>query len=354
MGEIFAKFPHILIKHVQLVNKDDLVNVISKLLHAKSRSVTKKATQCLGNIAVILSERQLDNLVKDLVNRLQMTKEKDDELTILQSIAHITRQVGGKMQSNYSGLVNMLQVYPVRLEEQESIEIDNEIAEASLSSIENLVRRCPLQAKDSVTQLFKLTKECIKYDPNYAGDDDDDDDDMNDEEDDGWDDDGYGVEDAQDDDDTAWKVRKSSVKIVDALVQACPSFLKQYWGMFVDLLSQRFSERDSNVKCDILAAFQELVRASVYQESGDVEEKSSGLPLARQQSSTGPGLQKKLSSTFEMDAKYDTIITNLLKQMSSKNDIKVRVAVMKTLSVLSMIMLDELEKYYSRFIPHIK
>lgn len=126
--------------------------------------------------------------------------------------------------------------------------------------------------------------------------------------------------------------------------------------MFVDLLSQRFSERDSNVKCDILSAFQELVRASVYQESGDVDQKVAGgvLPLARQQSSSGPGLQKKLSSTFDMDNKYDIIITNLLKQMSSKNDIKVRVAVMKTLSVLSMIMLDELEKYYSRFIPHIK
>lgn len=205
------------------MNKDDLVNVISRLLHSKNKSVTKKATQCLGNIAVILSERQLDNLLKDLVNRLQMTKDKDDELTILTSISHISRQVGSKMQNNYSSLVNMLQVYPVRLEEQESIEIDNEIAEASLTAIENLVRRCPLQAKDSVPQMFKLTKECIRYDPNYAGDDDDADEDMADAEDDGWDDDGYGVEDAQDDDDTAWKVRKSSVKIIDALVQSCPS-----------------------------------------------------------------------------------------------------------------------------------
>lgn len=59
-----------------------------------------------------------------------------------------------------------------------------------------------MQAKDSIAQLYKLTGECIKYDPNYdagAGDDDaemaDEDDPYGDQ--DGWgDDDGYGVEDA--------------------------------------------------------------------------------------------------------------------------------------------------------------
>lgn len=55
LSEIFSKFPHILIKNTQLVNKDELVNVIGKLLHSKNKSVTKKATQCLGNIASILS-----------------------------------------------------------------------------------------------------------------------------------------------------------------------------------------------------------------------------------------------------------------------------------------------------------
>ena len=259
------------------------------------------------------------------------------------------------MTASYAALVNMLQVYPVQLSDEESVEIDNEITEASLTTIENLVRRCPIQAKDSVSQLFKLTKDCIKYDPNYAGDGDDDDEDMASMEDDGWDDDGYGVEDGQDDDDTAWKVRKSSVKIVDALVQSCPSSLKQYWGQFVDLLSQRFSERDDNVKCDILGAFQQLIKASVFVDN-DVDEKDMSISagLMRKTSSVGPGLKKKLSSTFEMDAKYDSLVTNLLKQMKSKNDIRVRVAVMKTLSVLSMIMMEELEKHYARLIPHIK
>jgi hypothetical protein len=55
------------------------------------------------------------------------------------------------------------------------------------------------------------------------------------DDDDGWGaDDGYDDQDDMNDDDTAWKVRKSSVKIVDALVGAVPGFLKQFWGNFVD------------------------------------------------------------------------------------------------------------------------
>lgn len=73
----------------------------------------------------------------------------------------------------------------------------------------------------------------------------------------------------------------------------------------------------------------------------------------RKASSRGPQLQRKMSSTFEMEGKYDQIFTLLLKQMTNKNDIKVRVAVMKTFSVLALVMLDSLEKYYDRLIPHM-
>jgi hypothetical protein len=71
-------------------------------------------------------------------------------------------------------------------------------------------------------------------------------------------------------------------------------------------------------------------------------------------STAGPQLQRKLSSTFEMDNKYENIMQSLLKQLDSKNAIDVRVSVMKTLSVLSQIMLNELEKYYGKTIPYIQ
>ena len=77
---------------------------------------------------------------------------------------------------------------------------------------------------------------------------------MEDVEEQGWDSDFYDDE-QDDDDDTAWKVRKSAIKILDAIIVSCPVQMKEYWTMFVDLLSKRFIERDDNVKCEILETF---------------------------------------------------------------------------------------------------
>ena len=97
----------------------------------------------------------------------------------------------------------------------------------------------------------------MTYDPNYAYNDQDEDDEMNGgDEDDGWGSD-YIDDDQDDDDDTAWKVRKSSTKIIDAIISCCQSELqtKNLWLSFADQLSQRFIERDDNVKLDILKTF---------------------------------------------------------------------------------------------------
>ena len=39
--------------------------------------------------------------------------------------------------------------------------------------------------------------------------------------------------------------------------------------MYIDLFTARFSERDNNVKCDILETFQNLLKASVFVEQYD-------------------------------------------------------------------------------------
>ena len=57
------------------------------------------------------------------------------------------------------------------------------------------------------------------------------------------------------DDDTAWKVRKSTIKIIEALVKSCPEKIRAQWKGYVTMLSDRFIERTDHVKVDILASF---------------------------------------------------------------------------------------------------
>ena len=57
------------------------------------------------HIPQALRGRQLDNLVKDLRARLQQLADKDDLLTILQSLYHITRNVGQKLGAQCTELI---------------------------------------------------------------------------------------------------------------------------------------------------------------------------------------------------------------------------------------------------------
>jgi cullin-associated NEDD8-dissociated protein 1 len=116
-------------------------------------------------------------MVKDRMKLLDSEKNKQYVLTTLQALSHITRQVGSKLPMLYAPLVNQLSNIPVAiLNPQESNDDDNEIAEAALQAIENLIKKCPAEAKDSIRAMYKLTFETIKYDPNFddAGDQDED------------------------------------------------------------------------------------------------------------------------------------------------------------------------------------
>ena len=80
---------------------------------------------------------------------------------------------------------------------------------------------------------------------------------------------------------------------------------------------------------------------------------ASGMSLAMaKQNSQAPSLslEKKRSFSAEVEGHYDTIVKQLLKQYSTKN-IKVKVAVIKTMSVVTLIMQNELEKHLGAIVP---
>lgn len=54
----------------------------------------------------------------------------------------------------------------------------------------------------------------------------------------------------------------------------------------------------------------------------------------------------------DIEGHYDVIVKTLLKQYQTKN-IKVKIAVIKTFSVVALMMQNELEKYLSQIVPII-
>lgn len=253
LAEICKKFGNILYKKSNLVNKDELMKLLCGLLKQSSDGVKKRATFCLGQFAIILSSKQLQQLMNLLIERLQQSANKADLLVQIQCIAQISRSVGNKLNNYFKILFPVLSQHARNLDFNQSQDLENEISEAAQNSIENLIRKCSLEAREFSTHIINLAKTCLVYDPNYQYNDDDCQDEMmNDAENEGWGSDFYDEE-QDDDDDTAWKVRKAAIKIFNAFIASCP--LQEFWKEIVNRLSERFIERDDNVKCEILDTF---------------------------------------------------------------------------------------------------
>ncbi len=58
-----------------------------------------------------------------------------------------------------------------------------------------------------------------------------------------------------DDDDTSWKVRRSAINIVDAIVKTRSDRVKDIISMYADKLIDRIKERVDDAKVDVLNTF---------------------------------------------------------------------------------------------------
>jgi len=66
-----------------------------------------------------------------------------------------------------------------------------------------------------------------------------------------------------DDDDTSWKVRRSAINIVDAIVKTRNDKVKDIVQRYSDKMIDRVKERIDDVKVDILNTFQGIIKASM-------------------------------------------------------------------------------------------
>ena len=208
---------------------------------------------------------------------------------------------------------------------------DNELAETALSTLEAIIRKCPLEVNDYIADMVSRSFELCAYDPNYQYNDDDDDEEMKDEEDDdgeGWGDEDFSDEGMpEDDDDTSWKVRRSAVAIIDAVIRTRPDKVKGIISQYADILIDRIKERIDDVKVEILNTFQGIIKASM-----EVKESNMEMDLKAQTS-----VQRQLSMGEGLKAKQALIVKVLSKPMKSKN-MKVKVAAIDTISQYALLV----------------
>ena len=103
----------------------------------------------------------------------------------------------------------------------------------------------------------------------------------------------------EDDDDTSWKVRRSAIKLIDALVSARPNKLRKVYQQYAKLLIQRFKERDDNVKCNILETYRTFLKSAIHSESSEETFSLSDTPSLTKMKSAGDELAELVDVTID-------------------------------------------------------
>ncbi|XP_056615048.1 cullin-associated NEDD8-dissociated protein 2 [Triplophysa dalaica] len=214
-------------------------------------AVRKRSIIALGHLVPSCSSALFTQLTEHLMSELSRGPPTANVRTYIQCLATVSRRGGHRIGEHLERIVPMVVKFC-------NVE-DDELREFCFQAFEAFVSRCPKEMSSHIQTIIKLCLKYITYDPNYNYDAYDDQDDGMDVEDrDGEDqesDDEYS-----DDDDMSWKVRRSSVKCLEAIISSRRDLLVELYGSVGPTLVSRFKEREENVKTDIFLAFVALLK----------------------------------------------------------------------------------------------
>lgn len=160
-----------------------------------------------------------------LLDKIKKSRDKKDSLTLIQCFGQMARTVGNKIAHFLPEIYPLLENFVKALDDNNSHDLDNEIVESCFSTFETLIKKCPKEVGPFAQKMLELCMTKLSYDPNFSYGDDDAQ--MEDEEDNG----GWGSDISfeggnEDDGDTSWKVRRSAIKVIDAIITSRNELLR--------------------------------------------------------------------------------------------------------------------------------
>ncbi|MBN3306198.1 CAND1 protein, partial [Amia calva] len=214
-------------------------------------AVRKRGIIALSQLVPSCSSAIFSQLTEHLLTELSRNESTSTTRTYIQCLAAISRQAGHRVGEHLEKIMPVVVKYC-------NVE-DDELREYCFQAFEAFVRRCPKEMSPHIPTVIKLCLKYITYDPNYNYDNDEDEEDSM-EADNGEDEDQELDDEYSDDDDMSWKVRRSSVKCLEAVVSTRRDLLQELYKTVSPALIARFKEREENVKADIFLAYISLLK----------------------------------------------------------------------------------------------
>lgn len=304
---------------------EQLLHVTLTELASERHVIRKRAATTIGCLSVVVSDVLLSRLVESLLSQIDMAEgvgksgkrrarrahsssnetlkglsndwKVVDTRALISTICTVSGSVGHRL-----GQDQIDRIVPIfirfcdpddaisgdddnlscddEMEEQDeaTIALANELRESCFAGFHSFVLRCPIHIKPHLAQIVHSSLAYIRYDPNYSyGDEDgeevEENEDFSDFEDEDYSDDPDEFSD--DDDDNSWKVRRSAIRAIAAVIEVSNHDLSKLWCdeyewrkgkkmiTVAGALVNRFKEREENCRVDVIDCFRKLLSATV-------------------------------------------------------------------------------------------
>ncbi|KAK0128436.1 hypothetical protein ONS95_000409 [Cadophora gregata] len=247
----------------------------------RASSVVKKRTVVAVSIlAIYLTDDGLSGFISQLIESL-----RNPHLTLVQRRLYITilGSMARSISSRFGPYLKTLAPFVLSALSQQELDDQKEnsaedgepdpetddVREAALIALDGFLSSCGGEMRTYTEETISALLRFLKYDPNYNDDDDEemggtqpDEDDMDDFD----DDDDFEAEAGfdDDDDDASWKVRRCAAKALYTLISTRGSgdLLDDgtLYSQVAPILVQRFTEREENVRLEVISTLASLVR----------------------------------------------------------------------------------------------
>ena len=280
------------------------------LLSSPAHIVRKRSGNTIGCLSSVLSDALLARMVESLLSQIEKAGgDFSDTRALIRTMCTVSGAVGHRL-----GQAQIDRILPIFLrfcvpdeaktgddgfdgddDEEEDAMMDddddqdeqqmalmNELRESCFNGFESFVSRCPTEVEPHLTKIIEAGLAYMNYDPNYSyGNDEEDEDDGEDEEyDDEYDDDDELDED-DDDDDDSWKVRRSAIRALTAVINSKKHNPTILWNQVfavrrgktstvASAFVSRFKEREENCRIDVIDGFNRLLSVTVDASSNGV------------------------------------------------------------------------------------
>lgn len=273
--------------------------------------VKKKVGHLVGCIAVVIPDNLLIELVETLLKNIGNASTSSggvDTQPLIQTVCIISGKVGHRLGDQIDKIIPIFLQFcdPNDIIDSDGFDQDmatanTELKESCFLGFESFVKTCPKEVEPHLPKIIQSAIAYMKYDPNYCDDEDEDgdttmqdaseyDDDGEEEADDEYADE-YGDEDYDDysdddEDDDSWKVRRSAVRVLHAVIHVAKNDPSKLWTeeykysgsktkSTMWALVARFKEREEECKVNIIQCITNLLQYTFSGSKNELDSSSS-------------------------------------------------------------------------------